>query len=135
MLFGQEHVDRYRATNGDEGYKWQRGTTILLLTTRGRKSGAERVTPLIFERSGDDYLVVASRGGTDQPPGWYLNLQAEPDVQVQIRGDVFRAHARDATPDEKPEMWRKMVAVWPDYDEYQKKTDRQIPVVVLERTS
>ncbi|HEV7775084.1 MAG TPA: nitroreductase family deazaflavin-dependent oxidoreductase [Conexibacter sp.] len=134
MLFGQEHVDRYRATDGDEGYSWQRGTTILLLTTRGRKSGTERVTPLIFERNGDDFLIVASRGGTDQPPGWYLNLQAEPDVEVQVRGDVFRAHARDATPDEKPEMWRKMTAVWPDYDEYQKKTDRQIPVVVLERT-
>ena len=133
MLFGQEHVDRYRATDGAEGYNWQRGTTILLLTTRGRKSGVERTTPLIFERDGDDYLVVASRGGTDAPPGWYVNLQADPDVQVQVRGEVFRAHARDATPDEKPEMWRKMAAVWPDYDEYQKKTERQIPVVVLER--
>jgi deazaflavin-dependent oxidoreductase (nitroreductase family) len=133
MLFGQEHVDRYRATDGDEGYRWQRGTSILLLTTRGRKTGAERTTPLIFERHGDDYLIVASRGGTDAPPGWYVNLQAEPDVQVQVRGDVFKAHARDATPDEKPEMWRKMAAVWPDYDEYQKRTDREIPVVVLER--
>lgn len=134
MLFGQEHVDRYRATDGEEGYSWQRGTRILLLTTRGRKSGTERTTPLIFERDGDDYLIVASRGGTDEPPGWYLNLQAEPDVQVQVRGDVFRARARDATADEKPEMWRKMAAVWPDYDEYQQRTDRQIPVVVLERT-
>jgi len=134
MLFGQEHVDRYRATDGEEGYIWQRGTTILLLTTRGRKSGAERVTPLIFQPNGDDYLIVASRGGTDQPPGWYLNLQAEPDVQVQVRGDVFRAHARDATPDEQPGLWRKMAAVWPDYDDYQKRTDREIPVVVLERT-
>jgi deazaflavin-dependent oxidoreductase (nitroreductase family) len=134
MLYGQEHVDRYRATDGEEGYSWQKGTTILLLTTRGRKSGAERTTPLIFERNGDDYLIVASRGGTDAPPGWYLNLQAEPEVQVQVRGDVFRAHARDATPEEKPELWRKMAAVWPDYDEYQKKTDREIPVVVLERT-
>ncbi len=133
MLFGQEHVDRYRATDGEEGYSWQRGTTILLLTTRGRKSGVERTTPLIFERHGDDYLIVASRGGTDAPPGWYVNLQAEPDVQVQVKGDVFRAHARDATPEEKPEMWRKMAAAWPDYDEYQKKTDRTIPVVVLER--
>ena len=134
MLFGQEHVDRYRATDGAEGYSWQNGTTILLLTTRGRKSGAERTTPLIFQPNGDDYLIVASRGGTDAPPGWYVNLQAEPDVQVQVRGDVFRAHARDATPEEKPELWRKMAAVWPDYDEYQKKTDRDIPVVVLERT-
>ena len=133
MLFGQEHVDRYRATDGEEGYSWQRGTTILLLTTRGRRTGAERTTPLIFQPHGDDYLIVASRGGTDQPPGWYLNLQAEPDVRVQIRGEVFRAHARDATPQEKPEMWRKMAAVWPDYDAYQERTERQIPVVVLER--
>jgi deazaflavin-dependent oxidoreductase (nitroreductase family) len=133
MLFGQEHVDRYRETDGEEGYRWQRDTTILLLTTRGRKSGAERTTPLIFERHGDDYLIVASRGGTDAPPGWYVNLQAEPDVQVQVKGDVFRARARDATPQEKPEMWRKMAAVWPDYDDYQQRTDRDIPVVVLER--
>lgn len=133
MLFGQEHVDRYRATDGEEGYSWQRGTTILLLTTRGRRSGAERTTPLIFQPHGDDYLIVASRGGTDEPPGWYLNLQAEPDVQVQIRGEVFRAHARDATPDEKPEMWREMAAVWPDYDAYQERTEREIPVVVLSR--
>ncbi len=133
MLFGQEHVDRYRATDGEEGYLWQRGTTILLLTTRGRRTGAERVTPLIFQPHGEDYLIVASRGGTVEAPGWYHNLKAAPDVQVQVRGDVFRAHARDATPEEKPEMWRKMAAVWPDYDAYQERTERQIPVVVLER--
>jgi deazaflavin-dependent oxidoreductase (nitroreductase family) len=134
MLFGQEHVDRYRATDGEEGYIWQRGTTILLLTTRGRRTGTERVTPLIFQPHGDDFLIVASRGGTDEAPGWYHNLKAEPDVQVQVRGEVFRARARDATPDEKPEMWRKMATVWPDYDAYQERTERQIPVVVLERT-
>ena len=135
MLFGQEHVDRYRATDGREGYDWQKGTTILLLTTRGRKSGLERTTPLIFRPHGDDYLIVASRGGTDEPPGWYVNLQAEPDVQVQVRGDVFRARARDATAEEQPQLWAEMAAVWPDYDEYQKRTDRKIPVVVLERAS
>ncbi len=134
MLFGQEHVDRYRATDGEEGYIWQRGTTILLLTTRGRKSGVERVTPLIFQPHGDAYLIVASRGGTDDPPGWYVNLKAERDVRVQVRGEVFSARARDATLEEKPEMWRKMAAVWPDYDAYQERTERQIPVVVLERT-
>ncbi len=133
MLFGQEHVERYRATDGEEGYSWQKGTTILLLTTKGRKSGTERTTPLIFEPHGDDYLIVASKGGTDEPPAWYLNLQAESEVQVQVKGEVFKAHARDATPEEKPEMWSKMAAAWPDYDEYQKKTERQIPVVVLER--
>ncbi len=133
MLFGQEHVDRYRATDGEEGYRWQRDTTILLLTTRGAKTGTERTVPLIFQSHGDDYLIVASRGGTDAPPGWYVNLRAEPEVQVQVKGDVFRARARDATPQEKPDMWRKMAAVWPDYDDYQKRTEREIPVVVLER--
>lgn len=133
MLFGQEHVDRYRETDGEEGYSWQRGTTILLLTTRGRRSGVERTTPLIFRPHGDDYLIVASKGGWDAPPAWYLNLQAEPDVQVQIRGERFRAHARDATAQEQPEMWREMAEVWPDYDAYQERTERKIPVVVLER--
>jgi len=133
MLFGQEHVDRYRATDGEEGYDWQRGTTILLLTTRGRKSGAERTTPLIFRPHGDAYMVVASKGGSDDPPAWYANLKADPHVRVQVRGDVFDARARDATPDEQPRLWREMVEVWPDYDAYQQQTERRIPVVVLER--
>jgi deazaflavin-dependent oxidoreductase (nitroreductase family) len=133
MLFGQEHVDRYRATDGEEGYDWQRGTTILLLTTRGRKSGQERTTPLIFRPHGDGFMIVASKGGTDEPPAWYLNLKADPDVQVQVRGDVFRAHARDATAEEQPRLWREMAEVWPDYDAYQRRTAREIPVVVLER--
>ncbi|HEX7292527.1 MAG TPA: nitroreductase family deazaflavin-dependent oxidoreductase [Conexibacter sp.] len=133
MLFGQEHVDRYRATDGEEGYRWQRDTTILLLTTRGRRSGVERTMPLIFRQHGDDYLIVASRGGTDAPPAWYLNLQADPEVTVQVRGDVFRARARDATPQEQPQLWRQMAEVWPDYDAYQQRTERRIPVVVLER--
>jgi deazaflavin-dependent oxidoreductase (nitroreductase family) len=132
MLFGQEHVDRYRATDGAEGHEWQ-GTVCLLLTTKGRQSGEPRTAPLIYGRRGDDLLVVASKGGADEPPAWYLNLEADPDVEVQVLGDVFRARARDATPEEKPEMWRTMVAEWPPYDDYQRKTDRPIPVVVLER--
>ena len=131
-LFGQEHVDRYRATDGEEGHEWN-GTVTLLLTTKGRKSGEERTTPLIYGRSGDDYLIVASKGGADAPPAWYLNIQEHPDdVEIQVKGDRFKVQARDATPDEKPEMWKTMTAEWPDYDEYQKKTDREIPVVVLE---
>lgn len=135
MLFGKEHVDRYKATDGEEGHDWQNGVKCLLLTTRGRKTGEERVAPLIYEEHDDAYLVVASRGGDPRHPGWYVNLKAEPVVEVQIKGDVFRASARDATPDEKPQMWEKMAAVWPDYDEYQKRTDREIPIVVLERAA
>ena len=133
MLFGQEHVERYRETGGEEGYRWRKGTTILLLTTKGRRSGVERTTPLIYTDHDGAYLVVASKGGADEPPAWYLNLKEEPVVSVQIKGERFQARARDAGEDEKPEMWAKMTAVWPDYDEYQKKTDRPIPVVVLER--
>ena len=133
MLFGKEHVERYRATDGEEGYVWEKGTTILILTTTGRRSGEERSTPLIFNEHDGDNLVVASKGGDDSPPAWYLNMQENPEVTVQIKGDVFKARSRDATPEEHPEMWAKMAASWPDYDEYQKKTDRPIPVVVLER--
>ncbi|ETK32715.1 nitroreductase family deazaflavin-dependent oxidoreductase [Microbispora sp. ATCC PTA-5024] len=132
MLFGQEHVKRYVETDGDEGHDWQ-GTIVAILTTTGRKSGNRHSTPLIYQPYGDDYLVVASKGGADTPPLWYLNLQADPEVEFQIKGDRFKARARTATPEEKPDMWRVMAATWPAYDEYQKKTDREIPVVVIER--
>lgn len=132
MLFGQEHVDRYRATDGEEGYEWQ-GTQTLLLTTKGRKSGEERTTPLIFAPYGDAYTIVASKGGSDEPPAWYLNLSDHPEVEVQVKGDVFKAKARTASAEEKAETWPTMISEWPAYDEYQQKTDREIPVVVLER--
>jgi len=132
-LFGQEHVERYRATDGEEGHDWE-GTQTLLLTTRGRKSGEQRTTPLIYGKRGDDFMIVASKGGADEPPAWYLNLQANPDdVEIQVKADRFKVRPRDATQDEKPEMWKTMTAEWPAYDEYQEQTDREIPVVVLER--
>jgi deazaflavin-dependent oxidoreductase (nitroreductase family) len=134
-LFGTEHVQRYRETDGEEGYIWRNGTTILLLTTKGRKSGKERTHPLIYRDYGDKYLIVASKGGSDRPPTWLLNIEADPDVEVQIKGERFAAHARIASADEKPDMWRHMAEVWPDYDDYQQKTEREIPVVVLERTA
>lgn len=133
MLYGKEHVERYEATDGAEGYDWEKGTTVLLLRTKGRKTGEQRVHPLIFREWNNDYLVVASKGGTDEPPTWYLNLESDPNVEVQIKGDTFKAKVRTATPSEKPAMWQHMVDAWPDYSEYQKKTARNIPVVVLER--
>jgi deazaflavin-dependent oxidoreductase (nitroreductase family) len=132
MLFGQEHVDRYRATDGAEGHEWE-GTQTLLLTTTGRKSGEQRTTPLIYAPYGDAYTIVASKGGTDEPPGWYVNLSANPEVEVQVLADRFKAKARTATPEEKAEIWPTMVAEWPPYDEYQGRTSRVIPVVILER--
>jgi deazaflavin-dependent oxidoreductase (nitroreductase family) len=133
MLHGKEHVQRYLATDGEEGYVWRNGTTILILTTTGRRSGQPRTNALIYRQHGGDYLVVASKGGADEPPDWYRNLQADPEVQVQVRGERFAAKARDATPQEKPQLWRYMTEVWPDYDAYQQRTPREIPVVVLER--
>lgn len=132
-LHGDPHVKRYLETNGEDGYHWRNGTTILILFTKGRKSGEERTHALIFREHKGDYLVVASKGGADAPPAWFLNLSADPNVEVQVKGDRFPATARVATAEEKPEMWAKMTEVWPDYDEYQKKTSREIPVVVLER--
>jgi deazaflavin-dependent oxidoreductase (nitroreductase family) len=131
-LFGPEHVERYVATDGDEGHDWQ-GTTVLILTTKGRRSGEPRPMPLIYGKHGDDYLVVGSKGGWKHPPAWYLNLEADPEVEVQVKGDKFKARARTATPEEKPELWRIMLGQWPDYDAYQQRTEREIPVIVLER--
>jgi deazaflavin-dependent oxidoreductase (nitroreductase family) len=132
MLFGQEHVRRYVKTDGAEGHDWQ-GTTVLILTTTGRRSGESRSTPLIYGKRDDDYVVVASKGGAEEHPAWYLNLVAQPEVTVQVRGDRFKARAHVATAEEKPELWRMMTERWPSYAEYQRKTSREIPVVVLER--
>ena len=126
-------MERYLETNGDDGYFWRNGTTILILFTTGRKSGDERAHALIFREHDGAYLVVASKGGAAAPPAWFVNLSADPNVEVQIKGERFKATARVATPAEKPVMWAKMVEAWPDYDTYQTKTDREIPVVVLER--
>src|SRR3954453_8556684 len=131
-LFGEEHIQRYRETGGREGHDWQRGTSTLLLTTTGRRSGEPRTTPLIYGRHGDDYLVVASKGGSDAPPAWYRNLEANPEVEIQVKNRKTKAHARTATSEEKPELWKTMTREWPDYDSYQENTDREIPVVVLE---
>ena len=134
MLFGEDHTRKYRETDGEVGHDWQ-GTKCLLLTTKGRKSGELRELPLIYGTSGEDYLIVASKGGADTPPAWYLNLVADPEVEVQVKGDRFKAHAREATPQEKPEMWQTMTKEWPAYDDYQKKTERPIPIIVLERAA
>jgi deazaflavin-dependent oxidoreductase (nitroreductase family) len=132
-LFGQEHVRRYQETDGEEGYLWREGSTILLLTTTGRVTGNETTTPLIFGTEGENPVIVASQGGAPDHPGWYKNLRKSPEVGVQIKGETFRARARDAEGDERERLWRMMNGIWRHYDEYQQKTDRQIPVVVLER--
>jgi len=132
-LFGEAHVRRYRETDGEVGYIWRRGSKILLLTTTGRTSGEQRTTPLIYEDAGDRLVIVASKGGSPEDPGWYRNLVKDPQVELQVKGDVFPAHARTATGEERAELWELAARQWPDYDAYQEKTDREIPVVVLER--
>src|SRR5262249_22172716 len=131
-LFGDEHVRRYRETGGKVGHIWRNGTTILLLTTTGRTSGEKRTVPLIYAQDGERYVIVASKGGSPDPPGWYKNLAKSPDVEVQVAADVFRARARVATGEERAHLWRKANEVWPPYDDYAKRTKREIPVVVLE---
>ncbi|TQN31586.1 deazaflavin-dependent oxidoreductase (nitroreductase family) [Haloactinospora alba] len=134
MLFGAEHVQRYLETDGAEGHDWQ-GTTALVLTTTGRRSGQPRSTPLIYQRDGDSYVVVASYGGAPEHPQWYRNLVAHPTVTVQVREQRFTAHARTATPPERERLWPRLADAWPAYDDYQAKTDRTIPVVILEPTA
>ncbi|GAB3171485.1 deazaflavin-dependent oxidoreductase (nitroreductase family) [Micromonospora palomenae] len=128
-----DHIRRYVETGGEQGHEWRPGVFTLLLTTRGRRSGKLRRTALIYGRDGDDYLVVASQGGAPQHPAWYLNLLADPEAEVQVGAETFAVRARTAGPEEKPRMWRTMTDIWPAYDGYQTRTDREIPVVVLER--
>ena len=132
-LFGDEHVRVYRETGGQVGHDWKQGSKILLLTTKGRTSGEPRTTPLIYEADGDRYVIVASKGGAPEDPGWYRNLAKEPDVELQVWDEVFPARARTAEGEERERLWKLAALQWPDYDEYTKRTDRQIPVVVLER--
>jgi proline iminopeptidase len=132
--FGDEHVRLYRETDGETGHEWREGSTILLLTTTGRKSGNESTTPLIYDLDGDgNPVIVASKGGAREHPGWYENLAKTPEVTVQILGDTFRAHARVAGGQERERLWAQMNDMWPHYDEYAEKTGREIPVVVLQR--
>jgi len=132
-LFGQEHVRRYQETDGEEGFDWKEGSHILLLTTTGRKTGHKGTTPLIFGLDGDNPVIVASQGGAPDHPGWYKNLVKNPDAEVQIKGETFAVRARDAEGEERDRLWALMNREWRHYEEYQQKTDRRIPVVVLER--
>ncbi|HEY6531578.1 MAG TPA: nitroreductase family deazaflavin-dependent oxidoreductase [Acidimicrobiales bacterium] len=129
-LLNESHVEAYRQSDGEVGYLWN-GAPTLLLTTTGRRSGEQRVTPLIFGRDGDDYLIVASVGGMPKHPAWYLNLQADPSAHIQVKGDHLDVVARTASADEKPRLWQIVNEVWPNYDVYQARTDRVIPLVIL----
>lgn len=129
-LFGDEHVARYEATGGTVGHDWN-GTRVLILRARGRRSGAVRKIPLIYGRDGGDYVIVASKGGAPDHPGWYKNLLAHPDVEIQVRDQVIPVTARTGSAADKQRVWPAMVKEWPDYATYQAGTTRDIPVVLL----
>jgi F420H(2)-dependent quinone reductase len=128
----KKQIDEYIATDGKQPV-FRYGAPLVLITTQGRKSGEWRRTCLIGTSDGADVVIVASKGGAPSHPGWYHNLEANPRVWVQQGAETFWTTAHTATADEKPRLWDLMVGLYPDYADYQKKTDRQIPVVVLRR--
>jgi proline iminopeptidase len=132
-LFGDEHVRSYLETNGAIGYRWREDAPIAILFTTGRTSGEERANPLIFGRDGDNVILVASKGGAPEDPGWFRNLQAHPEAEIQIMADRWPVRMRLAEGEERERLWRMMNELWPHYDAYAEKTDREIPAVVLER--
>jgi deazaflavin-dependent oxidoreductase (nitroreductase family) len=131
-LLGEAHVRAYRETNGETGYMWN-GAPILLLTTRGRTSGEPRTIAIIFTKYRDSYVIMGSRGGSPTHPQWYQNILADPNVELQVKAEKFAAVARTAASPERELIWKEALKTWPRYDEYQSRTTRQIPVVVIER--
>lgn len=128
-----DHIRRYIDTGGADGYLWH-GVPTLLLTTRGRRSKKLRRTALIFGRDHGDVVVVASRGGAARHPLWFENLSADPRVSVQIKDVVCSGRARTATAQERPTLWALMCGIWPAYEEYQLRTEREIPIVIISVT-
>jgi len=128
----QEHVRRYQASDGADGHMWN-GVPTLLLTTKGRKSGKAYTTPLIYGTDGDCYMIVGSWGGSPKHPQWYLNLVAQPAIEVQVKAEKFRARASTATGEEKARLWKIMSGIYPNYDVFQTRTKREIPLVIIER--
>ncbi len=131
-FFWKVHPKLYKATRGVIGGSAM-GMPVLLLTTTGRKSGQPRTKALMYLPKGDDCVVIASFAGEPRHPDWWLNLEANPDAEVQVKGDVFHAKAREAQGEERERLWKEIVETESGYAEYARRTSRQIPVVVLER--
>src|SRR5690242_15137204 len=127
-MFTGFHNFLYRLTGGAIGGRMF-NSPVMLLTTTGRKTGKQRTTPLLYLRDGDNLATVASNGGSDRPPTWWLNLKSNPEAQIQIGRKVTRVRAEQASPDEKSRLWPLLTSMYPTYNEYQKKTTREIPVV------
>ncbi len=133
-VFVGMHRSIYRSTGGRLAGKF-RGALIMLLTTRGRKTGKDRTWPLLYTTTGDNYVVIASNNGSDRHPAWFLNLEADPEATVQIDTKLLKVKARTTEGEERAALWQQMVDQYDNYESYQKKTERKIPVVVLEPTS
>lgn len=129
----QTHLDRYLETDGEDGHMWN-GFPSLLLTTKGRRSGEPRQLPLIYGEHDGTYILIASKGGHSHHPSWYLNLDAEPVVELQVKAEKFQARTRTATGEEREKLWQLMAGILPVYNDYKKRAgSREIPVVVCER--
>jgi deazaflavin-dependent oxidoreductase (nitroreductase family) len=135
-----EHLRRYRDSGGAEGHLFEASIAgvpglvpCLLLTTIGRRSGEQRTSPLFYTTAGEAYVIIGSKGGADTQPGWYLNLLANPTTEVQVGREHFIVHARVATGQEREQLWEQIVQWIPLYSDYQQKTQRELPVVVLEK--
>jgi F420H(2)-dependent quinone reductase len=124
------HVAAYRATGGRIGGRMMNSPVLLLLTT-GRKSGKERTTPLLYLQDGGNYAIVASNGGAPKSPAWWLNLETNPEAAVEVGIKKLRVRAEEVEGEEKRRLWRRLVAMYPSYEDYQRRTDREIPVAVL----
>jgi deazaflavin-dependent oxidoreductase (nitroreductase family) len=124
------HSGVYRATKGKLFGRMGK-SPILLLNTVGRKSGKKRTTPLLYVMDGEDFVLIASKGGAPTHPAWYLNLMANPDVTVEVGDREVRVRAEEVGGEEKTRLWQKMVEMYPTYDDYQTKTQREIPLLVL----
>jgi deazaflavin-dependent oxidoreductase (nitroreductase family) len=129
--FVRTHVAAYRLTGGRVGHRVTRGAPVLLLDHVGRRSGRKRTNPLLYIEDGDDLVIVASKGGSHRHPAWWLNLRENPRTTVQVGSRHREVVARQATVDEKERLWPRLVEIWPDYETYQRRTSRDIPVIVL----
>jgi deazaflavin-dependent oxidoreductase (nitroreductase family) len=130
-LLNESHVAAYLESNGERGGVWN-GATAVLVTTKGRKSGEKRTIAIIGKQVGDNFVIIASKGGSPVHPLWYLNIQADPNVEIQYLADKWEGVARTAESPEREQLWKEACSQWPAFDDYQARTERRIPVVVIE---
>lgn len=130
--FNKSLIEEFRANGGQVGGQFA-GAPMILVTTTGRKSGQQRTSPLVYGKTGDDLFIIASKAGDPKHPDWFLNIEANPNVTVEVGTDKYEARARITEGEERARLYKQMADAMPNFKEYQEKTDREIPVVVLSR--